>query len=131
MPFGSTLFPYHCVSIAMPKVKADESLVAEIRSFVDEVGGISSAASKLGVEKTMLWRFHGTGRAIERNRLLLRDALVSRNNATKSGSETKSEAAPKLIAEFGKRAIPTASLVEMRALFSNLIALIDAYEAVN
>ncbi|WP_124470903.1 hypothetical protein [Burkholderia ubonensis] len=109
----------------MPKIQPDEALLVEIRSFVRESGGASRAAAALGVEKTLLWRFCSSGRAIERNRSRLRDALSALKNATAKRNVAESTAA--VAVEAAQHQISASNLKEMRALFQNMITLIDAY----
>jgi hypothetical protein len=109
----------------MPKTTLDESLTSDVRTFVEDAGSVSAAALRLGVERTMLWRFHSTGRAIERNRLLLRNALDGLENATKP--ENATEHATQSI-KVGLRTIASDDLTKLRTFFQNMIALVDAYE---
>jgi hypothetical protein len=109
----------------MPKIAPDEILVAEVRRFIEETGGVAPAASRLGVEKTMLWRFARSGRAISKNRLKLRAALSQTQNAIKTENATPSAASVKV----PSLKLSASTLSEMRSTLTNMIVLIDAYSA--
>jgi hypothetical protein len=113
----------------MPKIQTDKALFAEVQAFVDKCGGASRAAALLNVEKTLLWRFYSSGKAIDRNRKRIRGALDAQKSATTGLSETKSE--PVIEAETGGRQVSPSSLREMRLMFENMIAMIDAYETLH
>lgn len=113
----------------MPKAKVDALLINEIQAFVKEVGGFSIAARILNVEKTMLWRFHQKGCAIDRNRLLLREALERYRNATNAQKATPSVA--KTAMTTSATVVPVLQgedLAKMRLFFQNMLALVDVYE---
>ncbi|WP_176079490.1 hypothetical protein [Paraburkholderia tropica] len=109
----------------MPRIAPDEILAADVRRFVDEVGGTAAAASRLGVEKTMLWRFARSGCAIRKNRVKLRAALDALQNATKNGNATSNAVQA---GGAGVR-LSASTLNELRSTLTNMIVLIDAYAA--
>lgn len=110
----------------MPKVAPDHEMLDEVRNLVSECGGISGAAALLGVERTMLWRFHSSGRAIGKNREALRRALSRR--MIEKNAQSATESASTLSARGSAFSISSSSLAELRTLLLSLVAVIDAYE---
>jgi hypothetical protein len=108
----------------MPKVKEDLDLVRKTRLLVERLGGIGVAAHYAGMDKTTLWRFLKNGRAIEKNRELLRIALGVQKNempgASNEQNAKKSETA-------AARPLPH-DLRRIRAMCQSMMVVIDMYE---
>lgn len=107
----------------MPKVQRDELLLKCLQAIVKECDGYGRAAKRLSVDKTTLWRFCTSGRAIERTRLLL-SASAKRyekdTNRFTLGRELSH--LPKL------ETITTDDLQAIRHFCQKMISLVDAYE---
>ncbi|SKC53376.1 hypothetical protein [Paraburkholderia hospita] len=108
----------------MPKVVRDEGLEERVRLFIEQRGTIASAASALGVDRTFLWRFHRSGRAIGRTRTRLSDALARFEKATPL-TESVTTASPMSL----PLGVSSDDLKAMRAFFQNMLNVIDAYAA--
>lgn len=108
----------------MPKVKEDLDLVSKTRDLVDRLGSLGVAAQHVGMDKTTLWRFLKNGRAIEKNRELLRRALGVQQKEMQSASgeqnAKKSETA-------AARQLPH-DLQRIRAMCQSMMVVIDMYE---
>jgi hypothetical protein len=109
----------------MPKVSRDERLAAQVRAFIEKFDAVSAAATALGVSKTLLWRFDRSGCAIGRTRTLLADALAKHEKETAS-AESETRATPPVGLSPN---VPVEELLAMRALFQNMLNVIDAYVA--
>ncbi|MFM0485157.1 hypothetical protein PQQ81_31865 [Paraburkholderia strydomiana] len=108
----------------MPKLLPDERLVERVRAFVERRGTVASAASALGVDRTFLWRFQRSGRAIGRTRARLADALARLEKETKSEESATTTLGTQLPV-----GVSAKDLVAMRAFFQNMLNVIDAYAA--
>jgi hypothetical protein len=108
----------------MPKVVRDERLAARVRLFVERRGTVAAAATALGVSRTLLWRFHRSGCAINRTRTLLAEALGQYEKET-SPAESETTEAPAGL----PRSVSVDDLIAMRAFVQNILNVIDAYVA--
>lgn len=108
----------------MPKVVGDPLLQIALRDFVAASGGkVAVAARLLGIEKTLLWRYHTHGVALPKNEQLIRDAL-----RTQRDKPMQASAAPDSN-EVQKSEIPQPDIARLRRFLHHLMEIVDAYEA--
>ena len=110
----------------MPKVQKDDVLLRSIQAIVNECGSCSRAARRLGVDKMTVWRFCTSGRAIERNRVRLADAVKRYENESSSVSIDE-----KLLHFANRDKVSADDLRVIRNFCQKMIALVDAYEKMN
>lgn len=110
----------------MPKVQKDNALLRSIQMIVTECKGYSRAAKRLDIDKMMVWRFCTTGRAIERNRARLADAVK------RYKSDSKSISIDEELLHFASRdKVTSDDLRVIRHFCQKMISLVDAYEKMN
>lgn len=111
----------------MPRIECDKALQERLYKVVRAVGNPSAAATQLGLEKTLVWRFFRTGRAIPRSRFKLEAALdvYARQSEKQSESATKRETDVSL---FRRPELSPEDFRQMRKYFQGMVAIMDFYE---
>lgn len=111
----------------MPRIECDKSLQDRLALVVKEIGNTSATAVQLGLSRTLVWRFHNTGRAILKSRQKLELALNAwaARTGKKVKSEIKSETNDSL---FQLANISVEEFNAMRKHLQNMVALMDFYE---
>ncbi|MDE1713568.1 hypothetical protein PWG14_13420 (plasmid) [Chromobacterium amazonense] len=111
----------------MPKIECDKPLQVRLDQVIRNAGSPTAAAKLLGLERTMIWRFLKTGRAISKNREALSAALDAheaqhKENATIQAKNATNESFLQLAN------LSLEDLQRMRAFFQSMIAVLDCYE---
>lgn len=109
----------------MPKVQQNADLAIEVNKIVARLGSQASAAKHIGIDKTTLWRFLGTGRVIERNRKLLQQAVANEENETPLAAN---EMHPERSEANGRASRLPEDLQRIRAMCQSMMTMIDMYE---
>lgn len=111
----------------MPRIECDKALQERLCQVVQAAGNPSAAATQLGLEKTLVWRFYRTGRAIPRSRLKLEAALdvYARQSEKKSKTATKNEMDVSLLR---RPELSPEDFRQMRKYFQSMVAIMDFYE---
>jgi len=107
----------------MPKVGTDSELLAQVLALEEEVGNLSKIAVLLNVDRSTLWRFIRTGRAIERNREMIRSGLLRIKSETNVQTAQVNEATP-----FTLSASIHEDVRMLRSLCTTVLTVLDGYE---
>jgi len=107
----------------MPKLKKDDKLHQDVRSYVQAAGGLPQAAQQLGVGRVTLWRFCKTGCALDRTRHRLSQG-ISRNKSATTESPTQETTTTQTPPRF----VSDEDLKTMRLFCNSMMALIDMHE---
>ena len=117
----------------MPKCETDPALHEQVHLFIRENGlTISGAATQLGVDRTTLWRFCGSGRARGDTRALYRGAIENRskNPAAAVASVAVKGDVPAVHGRTALRGrLESHELNLIRKVCEGVFALLDDYEA--
>lgn len=117
----------------MPKCDNDVVLQDDMLRYMEEQRlSVSAAASKLGLERSTLWRFCQSGRARSDTRAAYRKALASARaeTATSVALGVAVKAAGALHADAALGRLPTAKeLKRIKNVCEGLLALVAMYEA--
>lgn len=111
----------------MPKIECDKPLQVRLDQAIRNAGSPAAAAKQLGLERTMIWRFLKTGRAISKNREAISAALDAHEaqhveNATEKTKNATEESFLQLTN------LSLEDLQKMRVFFQSMIAVLDCYE---
>lgn len=107
----------------MPKVVVDKDLKDEVAAIINTLGSGKKAADAMGVDRTMVWRFNNTGRAIEKNRKALKDGIARYKNETKpEHRETHFDTIDLHNMNMGE------DLKFLRSLCNKVLTILDGYE---
>lgn len=113
----------------MPKIDRDEALQREVEALIAAYGGSGALiAREIGVDRSLLWRFRRTGRAIPATRDKLRNGMerLRKNRATPvADSVASSGRGPRVWAGLVGR---DPELRQVRRMCEGLLALLDAYD---
>lgn len=111
----------------MPRIERDKSLQERLIQVVQEAGNPSAAAARLGLSRTLVWRFYNSGCAIQRSRLKIEVALDAWSSQVSkpTRSEMKNEANASFL-QLEK--LSPEEFRTMRKYFQSMVAMMDLFE---
>ncbi len=109
----------------MPKVTKDDLLLEKVKALVAQEKSYESAAARLNVNTTTLWRFAKNGTAIARTRVSMERGLANLDHESemqpRGSAHTRKQLTPQMFS--------SGDLREMRALCDRMVAWIDQAES--
>lgn len=111
----------------MPRIDCDKRLQDRLVKVVQAVGNPSAVATKLGLPRTLVWRFYKRGCAIPRSRERLEAALdaYDRQGVSNIVSETENDTKASLLQ---LAALSPEEFRTMRKYFQSMVAMMDLFE---